>query len=96
MKKLIIILIFCVLILPSCANGNDIILENESLKDIEIESPTDLNETIYVLNTNSHKYHLRDCRFAQGIRTENRYETSDMEFIKSRGYEPCSTCIKSN
>lgn len=96
MKKLIIILIFCVLILPSCAKDNDIILENESLKDIEIESPTDLNKTIYVLNTNSLKYHLRNCRFAQGIRTENRYETSDMEFIKSRGYEPCSTCIKSN
>jgi hypothetical protein len=96
MKKLIVILLLCILILPSCAKDNDIILENESLKDIEIEAPTNSNKIIYVLNTNSHKYHLRDCRFAQGIRAENRYETSDMEFIKSRGYEPCSTCIKSN
>ena len=75
MKKLIVLLLLCILILPSCVNENDIILENESLKDIEIESPT-------------------DCKFVKGIRPENRYDTSDMEFIETRGYEPCSTCIK--
>lgn len=94
MKKLIVMLLLCILILPSCVNENDIILENESLKDIEIESPTDLKKKIYVLNTNSHKYHLPDCRFVKGIRLENRYDTSDMEFIETRGYEPCSSCIK--
>ena len=93
MKKLIILLVLCVFVLPSCAD-NDIILENESLKDIVIESPTDVNKKIYVLNTNSHKYHLPDCRFVNGINPENRYDTSDMDFIKSRGYEPCSSCIK--
>ena len=94
MKKLIVILLLCILILPSCDNGSDIILENESLKDIVIESPTDVNKKIYVLNTNSRKYHLPDCRFVNGINPENRYDTSDMDFIKSRGYEPCSSCIK--
>ena len=93
MKKLIILLILCVFVLPSCAD-NDIILENESLKDIVTESPTDINKKIYVLNTNSRKYHLPDCRFVNGINPENRYDTSDMDFIKSRGYEPCSSCIK--
>ena len=93
MKKLIILLILCVFVLPSCAD-NDIILENESLKDIVIGSPTDVNKKIYVLNTNSRKYHLPDCRFVNGINPENRYDTSDMDFIKSRGYEPCSSCIK--
>ena len=93
MKKLIILLILCVFVLPSCAD-NDIILENESLKDIVTESPTDVNKKIYVLNTNSHKYHLPDCRFVSGINPENRYDTSDIDFIKSRGYEPCSSCIK--
>ena len=93
MKKLIILLILCVFVLLSCAD-NDIVLENESLKDIVIESPTDVNKKIYVLNTNSRKYHLPDCRFVNGINPENRYDTSDMDFIKSRGYEPCSSCIK--
>ena len=93
MKKLIILLILCVFVLPSCAD-NDIVLENESLKDIVTESPTDINKKIYVLNTNSRKYHLPDCRFVNGINPENRYDTSDIDFIKSRGYEPCSSCIK--
>lgn len=47
----------------------------------------------YVINTNSGKFHNPDCPSAKDIRPENRLETSqDRETLLAEGYEPCGRC----
>ncbi|MEY8355209.1 ComEC/Rec2 family competence protein [Lachnospiraceae bacterium 54-53] len=47
----------------------------------------------YVVNTNTKKFHLPDCKSAASIKTENRetYSGTREELIR-RGYEPCQSC----
>lgn len=47
----------------------------------------------YVLNTNSHKFHLPDCQGAASIKEENRQEfTGSRDDLIESGYEPCKQC----
>ena len=54
---------------------------------IEAEAET------YVLNTNSHKFHLLSCASVDNMKTENKQEyTGSREELIANGYEPCKQC----
>lgn len=47
----------------------------------------------YILNTSSKKFHLPGCSGANGMKAENRREsTASREELLAQGYEPCGTC----
>lgn len=47
----------------------------------------------YVLNTNSHKFHLPSCSSVETISPKNRKDVNESrEQIISEGYEPCKRC----
>lgn len=49
--------------------------------------------TTYILNTNSHKFHLPGCSAAERISDKNREEyTGSREELIDEGYEPCKLC----
>lgn len=51
---------------------------------------TDSNETTYILNTKTRKFHRPSCN---SLPTENRKESSESrESIIAQGYEPCKRC----
>lgn len=47
----------------------------------------------YILNTNTKKYHLPDCRHAEDIKKENREDTTATKSqLEKQGYMPCGVC----
>lgn len=47
----------------------------------------------FILNTNSKKFHLLTCRYANGISDEHRAESgATREELIESGYSPCGTC----
>ena len=51
------------------------------------------NAAIYILNTNSKKFHLPDCSGASSISEANRQEVkTTREDLIVQGYVPCGTC----
>lgn len=51
------------------------------------------SEQTYILNTNTHKFHLPDCSSVEDIKEKNREEfTGSREEVIGQGYEPCSRC----
>ena len=47
----------------------------------------------YILNLNSHRFHLPDCKGVQDMKPENRKESySTREELTELGYKPCGTC----
>lgn len=58
----------------------------------ELEEIID-NNTYYIINTSSRKYHKSSCSFGQQTSEKNKeisYGTSDE--IEARGYSPCGKC----
>ncbi len=48
---------------------------------------------IYIINTNSKKYHLPSCSGAKRTQSKNKEEfTGKASELKAKGYEPCGTC----
>lgn len=67
--------------------------ENGESKYLPQESNTENSETEYILNTNSKKFHRKDCGLSKDIKEHNK-ATSDKsrdELINS-GYSPCKNC----
>ena len=51
------------------------------------------SEQTYILNTNTHKFHLPDCPSAADIKEKNSKEfTGSREGVTGQGYEPFSRC----
>ena len=47
----------------------------------------------YVLNTNSHRFHLPDCSSVADIKPENRQDyEGTRELLIAQGYQPCGSC----
>ena len=58
-----------------------------------LEGETAPAEAVYVLNTNSKKFHLPDCSGARSIGEANRQEyAGSRQDLLERGYTPCGTC----
>ena len=63
----------------------------QAREDDSIEEDSD--GAVYVLNTNTMKFHLPSCGSAQNMREENRKDfTGDREELIQGGYQPCGTC----
>lgn len=57
------------------------------------ESSEEEDTETYLLNTNSHKFHLPDCSSISSIKEEYRAEyTGNRSDLISQGYEPCKRC----
>lgn len=55
--------------------------------------PTDDRETVYILNTNTHKFHDPSCPSANKISEKNRQEfNGTRDDVLSMGYAPCHEC----
>ena len=58
-----------------------------------LESQAEEQETDYVLNTNSKKFHLPDCPSVDSMSGKNRQEYhGTREELIAQGYEPCGSC----
>ena len=64
--------------------------------DFEYESDPNIEEnSTYILNTNTKKFHSADCRLAKTIKDKNKKEyTGDTKSLFDNGYSPCKNCIK--
>lgn len=57
------------------------------------EAPTNPPEAVYVLNTNSMKFHYSHCGSADDIKDSNKSTfTGTREQILAKGYSPCGRC----
>ena len=68
----------------------------ESAKKETDSSEADMvtaEEQTYILNKNTHKFHLPDCSGAADIKEKNREEfNGTREEVLAQGYEPCARC----
>ena len=65
--------------------------DNKALNEIGENDDGEINE--YVLNTNSKKFHLPDCKNAKDIKQENReFYSGSRKSVISMGYKPCGGC----
>ena len=57
------------------------------------ESRPETPEAVYILNTNSRKFHLPDCASVSSMSKDNRQEYSgSREDLVADGYAPCGSC----
>ena len=57
------------------------------------EESGQVNEGTYILNTNSHKFHLPSCSSVDQMSDKNKEEYSgSREELIQQGYEPCQRC----
>lgn len=69
-------------------------LETDSEKPESPDEPAGGEDAgFYILNTDTKKFHLDTCGFADDIREDNREEVfSDREILIEDGYTPCKSC----
>ena len=57
------------------------------------DSAQEQEETTYILNTSSHKFHLPDCPSVSSMKEANKSTyTGSREDLIAQGYEPCGQC----
>lgn len=77
------------------ATGNNQEAKNATTQkeNTKTENTTQAEETTYILNTDSQKFHKPDCSGAQKISANNRKEfTGQRQELIDMGYTPCGTC----
>lgn len=68
-------------------------LENKSTTHTENVIQENKHEFMYVLNTNTKKVHMPNCRTIKNLSPSNRGESTDtISKIIDRGYVPCKVC----
>lgn len=64
-------------------------------KSYQKETEKQEKAEVYILNTNTMKYHRADCAYVSEIQEDNRYEyEGSEEQIEAMGYVGCKRCIK--
>ena len=67
--------------------------EPESTQEPQDTQTETGEEERYVLNTNSHKFHLPTCPSVESIKEDNRQDyTGTREDLIAQGYSPCGQC----
>ena len=70
--------------------------ENESDKDSEQEKQNiknENNDTIYILNTNTMKFHNEECSSVKDIKPQNKETFNGTKaWLMDNGYSPCGVC----
>ena len=51
-------------------------------------------ETVYIGNANTHRYHLPQCPSVGEMKAENQVEFDSAAAAEAAGYAPCGRCIK--
>ena len=52
-------------------------------------------EQSYILNTNSRKIHLPDCKSVKDMKEKNKKQVTDsLDNLKDQGYKPCQRCLR--
>ena len=52
-------------------------------------------EQSYILNTNSRKIHLPDCKSIKDMKEKNKKQVTDsLDNLKDQGYKPCQRCLR--
>jgi len=90
LKKLVLLLLVFVFILTACNTPNTEDITYDSTK-LPVNKPE--GSVLYVANMSSKTYHLPTCYMADNIKEENRLETKDANFLRSRQYTSCKICI---
>ena len=74
------------------ATGESALAEEEDAAP-SASSPAGEEETHYVLNTSSGKFHLPDCSGVASMSPDNRQDyTGTRQELMDQGYEPCGIC----
>lgn len=64
-----------------------------SLPNRNSNSKSNTDETHYILNTNTKKFHYEGCHGASQIKNKNRQDfTGSREELLNKGYSPCGMC----
>lgn len=59
----------------------------------EAETAAETEPPVYVINTDSKKFHDSNCRFAKSLSEDKKeVSTGDREELIQEGYEPCGSC----
>ena len=68
--------------------SDDCVMESETTKDEQVKNGND-----YILNMNTHKFHLPECSSVKRISEANKGKyTGTREDLIEQGYEPCGVC----
>jgi DNA-entry nuclease len=98
--------VFCYNVQPGVtidyATGDSALAESSTQDTIESQTPETASadsaieesvEQIYILNTNTHKFHDPACSSVDEIKDSNKETyTGSRENLIAQGYEPCSQC----
>lgn len=73
------------------SDGKKVVFE-EGPENTAVPKP-EASEKQYVINENTKKFHLPECKSVTAMKEENRrYESKSREELINMGYEPCKSC----
>lgn len=77
----------------SCATLEEYISNVKSALDTQTSATSESTAILYILNTNSKKFHYPDCSSVGKIKNNNRGEFSGTrDELIAQGYSPCGNC----
>lgn len=72
-------------------NGNSTLIPESETSDPS--EPSDSDDELYIVNTNTKKFHIPSCSSASDIAEDNRLEyRGDRDSLIEDGYSPCGRC----
>ena len=89
MKKLIFLLLALAFVLTACNTPDTEGVTIDSSK-LPINNAGNVS---YVANKSTKTYHLSSCYIVDSIGEDNRLETNDQEYLRSRKYTSCKICV---
>ena len=78
------------------SNGKSRLATEEEMPDAPTDTEKDDTGStrLYIINTNSNKFHTSSCKYALSIKVTNRIEaTTTKEDLIHQGYNPCNYCL---
>ncbi len=73
------------------AQAQNLAIESQKTPETSVNNP---KECAFVGSKNSTKYHKSTCQWAKRIKPENMVCFKSEEDARSKGYAPCSSCVK--
>lgn len=87
LKKIVKIFIVITIILSFVACSN-----NKQPQQVQSNYSSSSQQQIYVGSSNSDKYHLPNCEWAQKIKSQNLIKFSSEDDAQDNGYVSCKVC----
>lgn len=68
--------------------------KSKSAREEQTNTESKIEETTYIINKNTKKFHLPDCSSVKYTKPKNKEETSkSKEELEKLGYSPCKACF---